>query len=72
MATKKPTQKPRTATGGIRERRRALGMRLVDLAIAAGISTTYLELLENGYTPKRGEGLPRVLAALDRAEAKAA
>ncbi|MCI4665398.1 MAG: short-chain fatty acyl-CoA regulator family protein [Neomegalonema sp.] len=49
----------------MRERRRALGMTQAQAAEAAGISTSYLNLIENGKRPVAGGLLRRLAQALE-------
>ncbi len=49
----------------MRERRRALGMTQAQVAQAAGVSTSYLNQIENGKRPVAGVLLRRLAGALD-------
>jgi predicted transcriptional regulator len=51
-------------TGNIRERREQLDISRLNLAVKAGVSSTWLAEIEAGRQP-RGEALTSVLAALD-------
>lgn len=57
---------------GIRERRLKLRMTRAELAIRAQCSMTFLENVESGLVPQRSEVLPRLLGAVEQAEASAA
>ena len=48
----------------IRERRRRLGMTRLELAVRAGCSPSYLQILEGGALPGLSRVMPRVDAAL--------
>ncbi|MDQ8044536.1 MAG: helix-turn-helix transcriptional regulator [Patulibacter sp.] len=48
----------------LRTRRRAAGLTLVQLAVAAEVSVSALSLLECGYRPRHSEVLARVEQAL--------
>lgn len=50
--------------GGIRERRRAVGLSQEALAREADCSLAYVRLLERGYRPHTGTVLPRIASAL--------
>jgi predicted transcriptional regulator len=56
-----------TTTLGIRERRRALGISRLSLAVRAGVSVSWLQQLEGGVQP-HGQTLRRVLDTLDELE----
>lgn len=56
----------------LRERREALKLSQVDLAIRADCSPGFIAQTEAGYIPKRSKVMGRVLAALDDAEKAAA
>ncbi len=50
--------------GGLRERRRALGLPQEDVARLADCSVDYVRLLERGFEPRYSDVLPRIAAAL--------
>ena len=52
-------------SGGLRERRLALGLTQQRLAELAGCSLAQLQLLERGYAPRRSAVMLRIAAALD-------
>ncbi len=52
----------------LRERRQALGLTRIDLALTADVSITHIATLEAGLVPRRSQALGRVVAALDAAE----
>jgi transcriptional regulator with XRE-family HTH domain len=57
-----------TSSAGLRERREALGLTRVQLAIAAECSVAQLQNLEAGLRPARSAVLERVELALDARE----
>jgi transcriptional regulator with XRE-family HTH domain len=56
----------------IRRRREALGLSRERLAREVGCSTSYLQLLENGFAPAYSHVIPLLLAVLDDLEVRAA
>lgn len=48
----------------VRELRREKGLTQIELATAAKVSPTFVQSVENGYRPHRGEGLGRIAGVL--------
>jgi predicted transcriptional regulator len=49
----------------LRKRRRALNLRLVDVAQRAGVSTPLISMMEGGYEPSKRSTLERVARAVE-------
>jgi transcriptional regulator with XRE-family HTH domain len=52
-------------TGGLRDRRLAIGLTQQELAQRVNCSIATVRLLESGYMPKHSEVLPRLLLVLE-------
>lgn len=52
----------------LKERRKAAGLTQQALATRAGCSLAYVTVLENGYTPRGSNVLPRILRVIQEAE----
>lgn len=49
----------------LRKQREKLGLRLVDVAQRAGVSTPLISMIEGGYTPTKLKTLTNVAAAVE-------
>lgn len=64
MATNRPISTPQQLGAVLREARKARGLRLEDLALAAGVGVRFLSELERGKPTVRLAEMLRVAAAL--------
>lgn len=60
------SQRAQTPGEKLRAQRERLGLRLIDVARRANVSTGFLSMVETGYTPRRSRSsLERVAAAVE-------
>lgn len=53
LADSQPQMSSETRPSAVREARKALDLRLIDVAETAGMSVSHISMIEHGYTPAR-------------------